>query len=201
MDIAAIIASGILENYCLGAGTIEESAIVEKWAAEYPAIRQEIDSINRAFENYFLSNPVKPADSVKYALMKNLYRQQAETDPSFPPLLDEGDHTGQLVTWLSGKFPPTPQEDYENLFVSELPSTPAITNFFVYAKKGHDEEMHVDFKEYLYIIAGSCTMDFNGTVRSYRAGELISILPHVPHTAVVTSGVPMIALVQRQACA
>ena len=201
MDIDGYIASGILENYCLGICSDEERTTVEQYSTTYPVIRKEIENIRLSLEDYFKAKGIRPAPSVKIAVMQSIYKQIAASDPSYPPLIDGKLPATMMVKWIAAKDIPKPEAGFENLYVADLPSTNEVTNFFVHAKYGHEEEMHEDFIEYLYVIRGSCTMDFDGEKRSYREGDIISIMPHIRHSATVTSNEPMIALVQRQVCA
>ncbi len=201
MDIDAYIASGVLENYCLGFCSAEENKVIEEYATQYPAIRKEIDKIRYSLEDYFKANEIKPSPLVKISLMKQIYKQTAETDISFPPLIDEASPSPVLAQWVAARNIKRPDTDFENLFVEELPSTGQVTNFFVHARSGHEAEMHENFVEYLYVIKGSCVMDFEGKKIPFKEGELITIMPNIRHIATVTSSEPMIALVQRQACA
>ncbi|CAN5896800.1 hypothetical protein BH11BAC4_BH11BAC4_09170 [soil metagenome] len=201
MDIDAYIASGCLDRYCLCSCSEEERIAVEEYAAKYPAIRKEIEKIRSAMEAYFMANEVKPAPSVKISLMRSIYRQTAADDTAYPPLINDYKSVDTIADWLSHTVLPVPATEFENLSLIELPSSEQVTNFFVYARDGHEVELHDNFIEYLYVIKGSCTMDFNGEKKAYKAGELITIMPHINHYAVVTSAEPMIALVQRQACA
>jgi quercetin dioxygenase-like cupin family protein len=201
MDIDAYISSGILENYCMGLCSIEENTVIEKYAEMYPAIKKEIENIHISLEDYFLSNEIKPVPSVKIAVMQSIYGQIALSDSTYAPFIKELMDPEMLAAWVSANKIVDPDEDFENLFITDLPSTEHVTNFIVHAKKGHDTEIHDYFIEYLYVISGSCIMDFEGVKRSYAKGDIIHILPHISHTATITSGEPMIALVQRQACA
>ena len=52
MDIQQYIESGVLEQYALGELPEVEQAEVERLAATYPAIRQELDSVQEALSGY-----------------------------------------------------------------------------------------------------------------------------------------------------
>ena len=91
-----------------------------------------------------------------------------------------------------------PCSDHDNLSVHELPSTNAVTNFMVWAKKGLDPEEHSACNEFVVILEGHCDMYFNGEKKHYGAGDIIRIPPFMPHYAVITSATPMVAIVQRQ---
>jgi mannose-6-phosphate isomerase-like protein (cupin superfamily) len=203
MNVKAFIASGIIEKYCMGNCSMEEREKVQSMAATYPAIQAELDLLSHSFEQYALANQVKPSGSVKTALMQSIYRQQATSDSNFAPLISAGniESIKLLKYWLEAHPQDPPVVPYENQFPIASASTDMVTNFFVYVKKGHETEMHDHFVEYLYILDGSCIMNFDGKEKSFHAGELICIEPLCTHTATVTSTHPMLAFVQRQAFA
>jgi len=201
MNVDEYISSGVLENYCLGLCNDAEKALIENYALTYPAVKNEIEKIRNSLENYFLANQVTPSRSVKTNVMLSVYRQAALEDREYAPLIGEQTDPSVIGSWLADKIINTPAEDFDNLFITELPSTEQVTNFIVQAKTGHETEMHENFIEYLYIVKGSCIMNFEGKERAYKEGDIIQIQPHINHTATVTSEQPMIALVQRQACA
>ncbi len=201
MNVEKFIASGILENYCMGFTTEAENAEVELCAGMYPQVQEELDHLRSVFESYVLSNKIEPSPRVKFAVMQSVYKQKAKQDQQYPPLIDMSEQTDHLAKWIADHPVPPPDAEFDNLFMRELPSTEFFTNFIVWAKAGHETEMHTDCNEYLYVIKGSCTMYFEDEVKSYTAGDIIVIPPHVNHNAVVTSEFPMMAFVQRQACA
>jgi quercetin dioxygenase-like cupin family protein len=153
------------------------------------------------FEEYLLSNTIAPSPTVKFAVMESVYKQQAEKDKTYFPLLNEHTEKAEIRSWLENNAVPGPDTAFDNLFFLPLPSTPFVTNIMVWAKEGHEKEMHTEYKEYLYLIKGSCTMYYENNAKSYSEGDIITIPTHVDHYAVVTSDFPMIAIVQRQACA
>ena len=198
MNVDAYIASGILEHYCLGFCSEEEQAVIEQYAAMYPAISKEIEKIRSSLEDHFKANEIMPSPSVKIKLMRAIYRQIAAGDATYPPLIDKEQGPADIAAWLSGMEIPRPDAAFKNLSVINLPSTVEVINFFAYAKIGQEEEVHDDLIEYLYVVRGSCIMDLNGEKVPYGKGEMISIMPKIRHLAVITSEEPMIALVQRQ---
>lgn len=198
MNPTALIESGILVNYCLGFCTPEEVLQIENFAAIHPEIQNEINSIQHTLEEQLMKNAIKPSANVKAGIMRSVYKQQAADQTGFVPLIENNNDVEELKKWVACNDIKLPTADFENLFITELASTNEVINFIVAAKKGHETEVHEDFIEYLFVISGSCTMDFEGIKKAYVAGDIISIPPKVNHTAVVTSAAPMLALVQRQ---
>lgn len=201
MDIEAYIKSGIVENYCLGFCTADEDAAVEQYALKYPRLQNEIERVRSLLEGYFKSNEVTPPPTVKISIMLSIYRQMAENDSQYPPLIEGDKSRDAIIKWLKIQPIVKPTENERSLFVRMLPSSGHVINFIVHATTGHAEEVHDDLIEYLFVINGSCIMNFDGRKIKYNQGDLIRIMPHIRHSGIVTSTEPMIALVQRQACA
>ncbi len=198
MTAPELIASGILESYCLGFTNTSENAMVEKMAGDYPPVQQEIDKIRDSLSRFLLKNTLQPSHAVKTNVMHTIYSQQAEAHKEFVPLMHKPVEFNRFYQAVEANFLDKPSEDFENLYVKELPSTNEVINFAVWAKKGHEEETHSDRNEYLAVLEGSCEMYMDGKKRSYSQGEVITIEAGIPHYAVITSAEPMFALVQRQ---
>jgi anti-sigma-K factor RskA len=71
-DIKAYIESGILELYVLGDVTPEERAQVEAMAQKHPAIRAELNEIERSLEAYAEENAVEPSESLRGRILNSL---------------------------------------------------------------------------------------------------------------------------------
>ncbi|HMK04785.1 MAG TPA: cupin domain-containing protein [Ferruginibacter sp.] len=202
MNIKDYIASGILEAYCLGFVTDKERAEVEAHAMKYYEIKEELLEISDSLEQYALKKGVVPKSAVKTKLLLLFYEGQSGPGKKYPPLIMQNTTAVDFKEWIAVNRPPgfiahEPAEPYDNLSVHELPSTEVVTNFMVWVKKGHEEEVHTDYNEFIVILKGHCDMYFNGKKEHYNAGEIIVIKPGIPHYAVITSDEPMVAVVQR----
>jgi anti-sigma-K factor RskA len=71
-DIKAYIESGILELYVLGDVTHEEKLQVEALAAQHPAIKAELEEIERSLESYANANAVDPAENLRDKVLNSL---------------------------------------------------------------------------------------------------------------------------------
>lgn len=198
MNVKEFIASGVIETFCLGFSSPEERKLVESMAAAHPQVQKEINDVKSSLENILKSSEIKPAGSVKSAVMNSIYSQEAELKPIFVPLLTVTTSFESIMASVMANQLQSPAENFENFVVKELPSTREITNFAVWVKKGHEEEMHTDRNEYIAVVEGSCEMVMGGRRTSYSKGDIICIPINVPHYAVITSPEPMFALVQRQ---
>ena len=198
VDTKAYISSGVLEQYCMGMLSSAERSSVEEHIAEYPEIKDEFERIANAIESYAMANPVKPKDSLKAKVLLAAYQTESGAGKKYPPLILDDSVTVEFHEWLKDITIPKPVGSLDNLSFYDLPSTEAVTNFMVWAKDGHEEEEHNDFREFIVILEGHCDMYFNGEKKHYTTGEIIRIPPFVPHHAVITSKEPMVAIVQRQ---
>jgi anti-sigma-K factor RskA len=68
----AYIESGILELYVLGQLTAQEQAEVEAMAVQYPEVKQEIDAIEHAMEQYALAQAVHPAEGLDQKILARI---------------------------------------------------------------------------------------------------------------------------------
>ena len=78
MNVTEYIASGILESYVMGATSDQERREVECLSSIYPEVRQELDQLSAALENYAFLHSVEPPASVKTRLLSQLDFKQPE---------------------------------------------------------------------------------------------------------------------------
>ena len=71
-DIRAYIESGILELYVLGDLTQGERAEVQAMAQKYPAIKAELEEIERSLESYAEENAIEPAEGLRNRVLNSL---------------------------------------------------------------------------------------------------------------------------------
>lgn len=64
-NLKAYIESGVLELYVLGDLSPEEAAQVEEMAALYPEVKDELNSIEQAMEQYAMQNAIEPSANVE----------------------------------------------------------------------------------------------------------------------------------------
>ena len=174
---------------------------VEEMAKTYPEINAELKGISDSLEFYAAEKGMAPHAAVKTKLLLKVYEQHCGAVKIYPPLVKENTTTDDFKNWLKEITITEPAGPYDNMASFDLPSTAAVTNFMVWVKKGHDEEMHTEYNEFIFILKGHCDMYFSGVSRHYHTGDIIVIPPFIPHTAVITSTEPMVALVQRHAFA
>lgn len=87
-EVKAYIESGILELYVLGQLNAQEQAEVEAMAAKYPEIKQEIEAIEIAMEQYALENAIKPSADLENKILGKITASanQKKTEPATEPV-------------------------------------------------------------------------------------------------------------------
>ncbi|MDN5286513.1 MAG: hypothetical protein JWR38_2787 [Mucilaginibacter sp.] len=68
-EIKAYIETGILELYVLGDVTPDEKLQVEAMALKHPAIKAELDAIERSMELYAQENAIEPAENLRSRIL------------------------------------------------------------------------------------------------------------------------------------
>ena len=82
-DIKAYIESGILELYVLGDVTSSEKLHVEEMASQHPAIKAELDEIERSMELFAAANAVEPPAQLRDRVLNSLLTNFGD-DNNFP---------------------------------------------------------------------------------------------------------------------
>jgi anti-sigma-K factor RskA len=82
-DLKAYIESGILELYVLGDVTQAEKLQVEEMASKHPAIKAELDEIERSMELYAEENAVEPSEQLRGRILGSLLTNFGD-DNNFP---------------------------------------------------------------------------------------------------------------------
>jgi anti-sigma-K factor RskA len=71
-DLKSYIESGILELYVLGDVTPDEKLQVEEMASKHPAIKAELDEIERSMELYAENNAVEPSEHLRSKILNSI---------------------------------------------------------------------------------------------------------------------------------
>lgn len=78
MDKDKFLRSGLLEQYVLGLTDEQERETVEAYADSYPEIKEEIQAIRTALDQYALQYAVMPPEELKKRVMKSI-NEKAQT--------------------------------------------------------------------------------------------------------------------------
>jgi len=93
------IESGKLELYVLGQLTAQEQIEVETMAARYPEVKQELEAIEIAMEQYALLHAVPPSEKLEEKIMLHISTETVtRITPPVPPLTAEIKYQQQIRT-------------------------------------------------------------------------------------------------------
>ena len=195
------IDSGILESYVLGVATGEEVSMVEKMALDHPEIKEELEQIEIALEQYATAHAVEPHATMKPLLMATIdytTRIQNGEAPEFPPLLNENSTISEYAEWINRPdmiLPP----DSDNVFLKIIGYTPEATTAIVWLRQFAPDEIHHDEHESFLILEGSCDILIGDKVHHLVPGDYLTIPLHSDHEVKVTSSIPCKIILERKA--
>jgi mannose-6-phosphate isomerase-like protein (cupin superfamily) len=195
MDYKAYIASGIIEDYCLGILTEEESKVVEQQAQRYPEVKHEIDVLMQAFEQYAYDCTFKTADHIRNKtlnLLNNLKLEHQANIHELPLLNKYTDHKN----WLQIVKPLLPEKLERNMFVHQLRNDNNISQTLIWTSVDYPDEVHDDVEECFIILEGKCRCYIEDEVVELGPGGFLEI-PMYKHHDVQVLEHPVLAVVQR----
>jgi mannose-6-phosphate isomerase-like protein (cupin superfamily) len=199
MDIKEYISSGALELYVMGSLSKEESMQIEELAASHVEVRQEIEEISRAIENYAMENAIAPGPVVKPFLLATIdfmnRMQQGET-AALPPVLNAFSEISDYAPWLNRDDMVLPKEA-DDIYAKIIGYAPGALTAIVWIKTGTPPEVHTDEHEKFLIIEGTCDLFVEGVARQLAPGDYFTIPLHKDHTLQITSDIPCKVILQR----
>jgi mannose-6-phosphate isomerase-like protein (cupin superfamily) len=191
--------SGMLELFVMGMLTKEESIEVETMAALHPEIRDEIAVIEDAQEEMAKLAALHPPSRVKTKLLNAIEEVESQTKlAGNPPFLSRHSKVEDFNPWVKNPDNVAPKE-YEDPFFIPLVMTAEETIALVWIRENIPSEVHTDVIEKLFILEGSCDVEFGGQVYSLKAGDFLRIPLHVAHKVTITSKIPCKLIVERLA--
>jgi anti-sigma-K factor RskA len=102
MTLSQFIESGLTESYVLGATTAEETQLVERMIATHQEVRAEVESIQRALENYIAKHAIAPDTSLREKVRAKLQTGSSPKMKSNTSLFSFGaEYTTTPVFWRS----------------------------------------------------------------------------------------------------
>jgi mannose-6-phosphate isomerase-like protein (cupin superfamily) len=195
MNVQDYIASGILQDYCLGFLTDEEKAVVDEHCRRYPALKAELEACQAALNGYAQQFSKAPSAAVKdtiWELLENIHREEngLEAKPVLNKYFDR-------THWLNMVQPFLPAMLDQDLFTKVIRHDDQITQVILWSKVDYPEEVHDDLEECFIILEGECECYVGNEVFKLSAGGYFEIPLHQPHSVKVLSP-EVLAVVQRK---
>ena len=160
MNLKFYIESGILEQYALGLLSEKESANVKHLLSLYVELREELERIQDAMENYAALKAVQPRAHVKNLVIDSIVNLQKEKimDLNNLPLINK---FSDYKNWLGlvdtlGEIPLAK----DGKFVKVLRHDAKVTQMLIVSSTAIEEETHEDEQQH----------------RLWRSGERVAAL-------------------------
>jgi mannose-6-phosphate isomerase-like protein (cupin superfamily) len=186
MNIREYIASGILEDYAMGALSDEDQSAVYQLSLLHPKIAAALLEIEKTLEQYANLRAVNPDGRLKQRILNSL--DVAPEPPAFdlgnlPVTNSEANH----LQWLQALKHLIPEEPTEDFMAESLRSEPHLAQTLVITKCDVPEETHGNVIESFFILKGECICAVGNNTFHLHAGSFLEIPLHVPHTIQIVS--------------
>ncbi len=198
-NIKEYIESGILELYVFGVTNKKENEEIAKIALSHIEVREEINNISAAIEEYAKQNAVDLDPTIKPFLMAMIdYTERLKNgeSPSFPPVLNENSKISDYDQWINRKDIKLP-ENFKDFHATIIGYTPEVTTAIIWIKYMAPEEVHQHEFEKFLILEGTCNITIADEVHTLKAGDFLSIPLYKKHDVKITSSIPCKAILQR----
>lgn len=201
MLLEEIMESGLLEFYVIGDLSDQEISEVENAIDKYPALKEEIRTIELALEKYAQAHAVETAAAAKpmlIAVARYTKRMESGEKPSNPPSITENSTIEDYKEWLDREDLQEPDE-YDSMHGHIIGATEEKTTLIVWLKDGAPDETHTDEYEKFLVVEGTCDITIGDDVHSLVAGDTLMIPLHINHRVEVTSTIPCKIILERAA--
>lgn len=180
MDILKYIASGVLEEYCLGLLSEEDEAYLIQMTILYPEIKEELTAVESAMEKIAVSNAIEPAPGVKQRILAALGFDGTETIANLDQLPTISANTDRQA-WFNTLKHLIPDEPSEDFSCEVFRSDDHIRQMLVITKIDVKEEQHSDYLESFFILEGRCECTVGNNVYTLGTGDFLEIPLHLKH--------------------
>lgn len=195
MDIKEYIASGVIEDYCLGVLDAEMMQIVAQNAALYPEIQDEIDACEMALATYaaeFATGKKELSKDDVLMAIESLENEEQITLDNVPLITKYSDATN----WLKFVKPLLPQTLTRPFWMYNLPGDEDVERFVLWSHGDIPHETHTHTQETFLVLEGRCRCFMNEEAVELSAGDFLSIPLYAEHNVEILEG-PVMAIVQR----
>ncbi|HEY0244418.1 MAG TPA: cupin domain-containing protein [Mucilaginibacter sp.] len=180
MNVKDYIASGILEEYCLGRLSADEEAVVLQICKLFPEVKKELAAVEKAIETLAAGNAITPRHDLKQKILNSLdFSDQAvQPDLNELPLINAHSNHRSWLNLLEYLIPDEPTEDF---FCHVLNQGERFAQMLVISKNDVPEETHEDLTESFFILEGECICSVGEAVFKLGPGDYLEIPLHQPH--------------------
>ena len=164
-------------------------------------VREEIEAISIALEQYAEANAIEPDPTIRPMLMATIdymERMKSGEAPSFPPRLTANSTVQDYAQWLNREDLQLDQP-IDDVLIRIIGYTPELQTAIVWMKDGAPAETHTTELESFLVVEGTCNILVGEDVTSYGPGDVVRIPLHKSHIIQVTSSIPCKVVLERAA--
>ncbi len=180
MNVRDYIATGILEEYCLGLLSNDEQEMVLQVCRLYPDVRKELTAIENAMEKMAAIRAVTPNSSLRGKLLTSLGFSEPVIKfalDDLPPTRPNSNHH----SWLASLAHLIPAEPAEDFLCHVLRKDEVLAQMLIIAKNNVPEETHDNYKESFFILKGRCECTVGANTFMLGPGDFLEIPINVEH--------------------
>ncbi|TWI99991.1 mannose-6-phosphate isomerase-like protein (cupin superfamily) [Mucilaginibacter frigoritolerans] len=186
MDVQKFIQSGILEEYCLGLLSDEESAYLIQVAMLFPSIKRELTAIEETLEKFSLANAMEPPAETKEKILASLGFADSETLPDIAQM-PATDKNTDPKTWLNAAAHLIPENPTTPFTFHQLRKDEHFQQMLIIATTHVPEEEHDNYIESFFILKGYCECTVGNDFFQLGPGDFLEIPLNVKHNVKLTS--------------
>ncbi|WP_091155392.1 cupin domain-containing protein [Mucilaginibacter pineti] len=195
MNAKKYIETGNLEQYCLEFFNTVMQQEIATLSLTNPEIKQELNEIEVALEQFAENQAIKPKDSLKEKIFASLgFLSEERLDIDNLPLTHK--HS-DYAAWLKVVEHLLPAEPFDDFFMNELRQDNGVAQMLIITRMDVPEETHEDIAESFFILKGQCSCTVGEDVFILNEGDYLDIPLCKEHDVKILSPY-VIAIVQHQ---
>ena len=196
------LASGIIEQYCLGLATPEEASELEKYCLQYKAIQVELKAAQNALLEYAQQFAKAPSQKTGSKILQQIEELKFDTahfpeKGQLPEFIAISEHstTEKWETLVKRIKPPA---EYDNIHYHEIFKNSTQRLAVIWLKEGIEDESHDALKEKFLVLAGTCRCQVGEEFIDLGPGGFLDIPLHTVHNLKVTSKEPVKLILSKE---
>ena len=197
MNMEEYIQSGKLEEYILGLLDEEEAAELLSLCKDHPKLNQEINEIDKSMFRYLseLAVPVSEGEKSKLFNALDLIEKDIFLPDSYPKIHKYSDYTSWTIA-LKDELESLPDDKFVMKTIWQNADGELS---LIKSRRDIMPETHHDLHESFLLLQGTCTCIIGEKTYYLQTGDFLEIPLDVDHNVIITSEVPVIAILQRLA--
>lgn len=195
-EIEQILASGEIEEYCLGTLSEVRCRKLEELARLYPEIRAEVEQTRFALDHFFSATTGQSSGTIKQRIFDRIFTP-AEVDSERLSDSQFINRYSRLETWKEKIKDAKRPENAGNIYLHQILNEGKTLQFVAWVRQNVDAEIHEDMVESFMVLEGTCRCLLGDVEYNLGPGDYLEIPLFTNHSVEVTSNVDVKAILQR----